>query len=147
MSRNIRPNRPGAGAYPAAASSRYEEYEDDYPSSSRYLNKETASIPSSRGAAVLGRSDAGGRYGQTLSTGSTASTTSSSGSSLLERMKMKSYDSSARTSLDDDRDMPTRQNGPTWARKPGMLRSQIREEREPSKPSLVSCCSCSLMDA
>ena len=143
MSRNIRPNRnrTGAGAYQPPSAGRYEEYEDDYPASSRYLSRDRdpAPAPASRPAAILGRGDrgqqeyGGGRYGQTLSTGSTTSTTSSSGSSLLDRMKVKSYESSARTSFDDDRDPPRQQSNATWARKPGTIGRQIREEREESK--------------
>jgi hypothetical protein len=141
MSRNTRPSRDRGVAYQPPSAARYEEYEDDYPASSRYLSRdrEPAPAPASRPAAVLGRGNrgqqdyAGGRYGQTLSTGSTTSTTSSSGSSLLERMKFKSYESSARTSLDEDRDAPRQQSNATWARKPGILQRQIREEREEGK--------------
>lgn len=141
MNRNIRPSRDrdragAGGAYQPPSAARYEEYEDDYPASSRYLSRDRdpPPAPASRPAAVLGRGNrgqqdyAGVRYGQTLSTGSTTSTTSSSGSSLLDRMKVKSYESSARTSLDDDRDAPRQQSNSTWARKPGTLHRQIREE-------------------
>jgi hypothetical protein len=122
MSRDPRPNRSGAGAYPPPTR-RYEEYEDDYPPTSRYYSQDPPAS-SERGS---GQRNKG--YGPGLSTGSS---TSASGGSLLDRMKVKSYDTSSRASLDDGYDSKPRQpTAPTWARKPGVGRQQhIPEARQ-----------------
>jgi len=116
MSRDPRSNRAGAGGY-APATRQYEEYEDDYHPTSRYYSQEPA--PSS------------GRGGNRPAYGGASTTSSSSGGgSLLDRMKVKSYDTSSRTSIDEDYDNKPRQpSAATWARKPGATRQQIPEER------------------
>ena len=102
MSRDPRPNRSGAGAYPPPTK-RYEEYEDDYPSTSRYYNND---LPANTG--------------RTNSQRNQGSSAASSGGSLLDRMKVKSYDQPSRTSVDNDYDSRPRQaTTATWARKPG----------------------------
>lgn len=142
MNRDIRPNRPGAGAASPPRSHRhnYDDRNRDYAPSDRHgssgrdqrrPNREPE--PDSRSGygesgGYGGRNDqrrpmeTNRRYGETLSTGSTTSTNSSSGSSLLDRMKVKSYDTSARTSFEDDYDTPTQSGG--WVRKPTSLRTQ-----------------------
>lgn len=107
MSRDPRPNRAGVGAY-TPATKRYDEYEDDYQSAGRYFTQE---IPT-RG------------NGQAYGSGA------SSGGSLLDRMKVKSYDQPSRTSVDEDYDNRPRQpSAATWARKPGATRQQAPEPR------------------
>jgi len=153
MSRNI---RPGAGAFPSrpTRSRQNDDYShmsdpggggnygkagrNDY---SRHGGDDVGHYSQSQrpyGAGSNGRRDDGGnpdRSGfsrsnnNTLSTGSTASTTSSSGSSLLGRMKVRSADTSARTSIDDDSER-TPVRGGSWARKPPAVRENRQREEE-----------------
>jgi hypothetical protein len=136
MSRDIRSNRTAARDYPPPARSKYEEYEDEYPAVSRYFPQEDTGR-SGRGYDDQRRPSQRDNYNDSGRYGQSASTTSGSGSSLIDRMKVKSYDAPARTSVDDDRAYETpRQSAATWARKPGMkqpqARHQVPEEREPS---------------
>jgi curved DNA-binding protein CbpA len=155
MSRNI---RPGAGAFPPRPSRSRHNDGYNYTSDpggrgggdhygkagrndySRHGGDDGyySQSHSSYGAGSNGRRDDGGypdRSGysrsntNTLSTGSTTSTTSSSGSSLLGRMKVRSSDTSARTSIDDDSErMPARGGG--WARKPPAVQENREREEE-----------------
>jgi hypothetical protein len=131
MSRDPRPSRSGAGAYPPSTR-RYEEYEDDYGPTSRYYSQDP---PASSAKSYNWRNK---DYDPGLSTGST---NTSSGGSLLDRMKVKSYDTSSRASLDDDYDSKPRQPiAPTWARKPGAGRQQrIPEERREERQEGAYC--------
>ncbi|PVG02281.1 hypothetical protein CPB86DRAFT_619730 [Serendipita vermifera] len=134
MSRDIRPNRAAARDYPPPPRSKYEEYEDEYPAVSRYFPQEDTGrsgrgYDNSRRPSQRDEYNDSGRYGQT---------TSSSGS-LMDRIKVKSYDAPARTSQDDDRAYDTpRQSAATWARKPGVkqtpTRTPVPEERRPMAP-------------
>lgn len=84
-----------------------------------------------RGRDDGGYQDRGGysRSNNTRSTDSTASTNSSSGSSLLSRMKVRSTDTSTRTSIDDDSER-TPPRGGGWARKPPAVQENRQREEE-----------------
>ena len=161
MSRNI---RPGTGAFPSHPTrSRQNDgysYTSDPGGGGGHYGKTNRNDYSrhggdddgyysqsqrSYGAGNNGHRDDGGyrdRGGysrsndNTLSTGSTASTTSSSGSSLLGRMKVRSVDTSARTSIDDDGErMPARRGG--WARNPPAVQENRQREEELGTATLL----------
>ncbi|KAG8757508.1 hypothetical protein FRC14_001985 [Serendipita sp. 396] len=122
MSRDIRPSRAGAGAFPTRPQQkqqpRYEEYDDEYPVNKRYYSNELpdeSQSQSQRG----GRAN-GGRYGD-----------SNASSSLMDRMKVKSSDRPGRTNVDEEYDAP-RTGKATWAKKPGQARTTAprAEERQ-----------------
>lgn len=155
MSRNI---RPGAGAFPSRPTRSRQTDDYNYTSdpgggTGRYGGKPARNNYSRQGGDDDGyHSQSQGSYGagsngrrddarypdrggynrsnnNTLSTGSTASTNSSSGSSLLDRMRVRSTDTSARTSIDDDSErMPARRGG--WARNPPALQENRQREEE-----------------
>ncbi|KAG8829456.1 hypothetical protein FRC17_006550 [Serendipita sp. 399] len=125
MSRDVRPSRAGAGAFPTRPQQkqqRYDEYDDEYPVNKRYYSNELPEdSPSHRGGG--GRA----RYGD-----------SSGSSNLMDRMKVKSYDKpSSRASVDQDEEYEAPRTGgkATWARKPGQARnapppSRVEERQE-----------------
>jgi len=154
MSRNI---RPGPGAFPSRPTRSRQDDGYNYTSDpgggvghygktgrndySRHGGDDGGYYSQSQrsyGTGGNGRRDDGGyleRGGysrsnnNTLSTGSTASATSSSGSSLLDRMKVRSADTSARTSIDDDGERtPARRGG--WARNPPAVQENRQREEE-----------------
>ncbi|KIM29110.1 hypothetical protein M408DRAFT_128319 [Serendipita vermifera MAFF 305830] len=121
MSRDPRPNRSGAGAIPPPRR-QYDEFDDEYQPTSRYYSNE---IPdnSARGYGSGSRNQGG-----------------ASGGSLLDRMKVKSYDQSSRTSNDGDYDNRPRQpTTATWARKSaaGAARQQAPEPRREERREVV----------
>ena len=131
MSRNIRPNRAGVGAgggaLPAKASSRFEEYDDEYPSRNKYHSDDYPTQTNAPGRTTDARRGPvnNGRYDQTTSG-------SSAGSTLLERMKNKNQDHSGRGNVEDEYDSPREQKA-TWARNPGAtsLRTQRADPKAP----------------
>lgn len=131
MSRDIRPNRPGAGAFPSKAPSRFEEYDDEYPSRNRY-HSDDYPAPSGRSSDARRGPVNNGRYDQTTSG-------SSAGSTLLERMKNKNHDYSGRGVADDEYDSPREQKA-TWARNTGgsSLRTQRADRQAPRDESRVA---------
>jgi len=146
MSRNIRPGHNNPGAFPAPRASR-EEYrggsttpnrsasttrpqQDAYGSSSGNSSYSQRSRTYDRGNSEARPA----RSGQTLSNSSAGSGVSS-GSSLLERMKVRSTDTSARTSFDEEYE-PKAPAG-RWAKKPTSIsrHQEMDEDDTPHDPN------------